>query len=110
MLKTGKWWKLPLAGLVLVIGAVVLFDTGAGSAKTCEELVPHIIDLSKKNTNPLAAKLLKLYDIQTRDPSGDRVLRCVAKAKMNRGDIDRMVSFYIQEDSDGDRFYGFKIQ
>ena len=97
-------------GVVLVGGALVLFDTGAGSSQTCEELAPHIIDLSKKNTNPLAAKLLKLYDIQTSDPSGDRILSCIAKARMNRGGIDRMVSFYIQEDSDGDRFYGFKMQ
>ena len=105
----GWWWKLPtilLAGIEIIL----VFGSQEGSMKTCSDLSPDIISLSKKQNSPFARKILKLYDIKEQKVSGKRILNCTAMAKLNRGDRDRTIDFYIEQDADGDRFYGFKMR
>ena len=103
----GWWWKLPVILIVLVVGAVLLSE--GGSVDTCESLGKSVIQLSKKQQGPLSREILKLYDITTLEASGQRVLNCTATAKLNRGE-DQTVSFYLEEDSDGDLFQGYRLE
>ncbi len=69
----------------------------------CEDLIPQVIKLSKDNAkdNPFARPILKIYEPTETGRTTAR-LDCEADAKWN---FDR-VAFFIEEDSDGDRFIG----
>lgn len=72
---------------------------------SCDELAPQIIELTEEQEGPFSAKILKLYDIEEVEPLG-YVLRCQATAKWNRIHDDGVITFYIEEDKDGDQFIG----
>ena len=104
--------KKVLGIIFLVIVVVVVFGvlgSGGGQAiETCEDLAPRIIELSKEKRGPFNAQILKLYDIKKNDTQNTkRVLDCIATAKTDRSD-DAVISFYLEEDSDGDRFIGYE--
>ena len=104
-----KFAKLVLgAGLVILLISSLQNYNPSKARETCEDLQSDIIELSKENRNPFSAKILKLYDIKE-VPSEKYVLHCEATAKWNRGD-NSSVSFYVEEDEDGDRFIGYKAQ
>lgn len=104
-----KFTKFVLGiGLVILLISILSTHKPSKVATTCEDLQSEIIELSKENRNPFSAKILKLYDIKE-VPSEEYVLHCRATAKWNRGDSSS-VSFYIEEDKDGDRFIGYKAQ
>ena len=102
-----------LLSAILIIVAVVIFLDSQGPVKavnTCEDLSSSIIELSKENKGPFSAKILKLYNIKENDanPSG-KILDCTATAKTDRsGDV--VINFFLEEDTDGDRFIGYKMQ
>ena len=73
---------------------------------TCGDLEGRIIKLSGENKNPFAREILKLYDIKEVSRTPTR-LECTADAKWNRGD-NGPVYFHIEEDEDGDLFFGYR--
>ena len=104
--------KKVLGIIALVIVVVVVFGvlgSGGGQAiETCDDLAPRIIELSKEKKGPFNAEILKLYDIKKNATQNtNRVLDCIATAKTDRSD-DAAVSFYLEEDADGDRFIGYQ--
>ena len=98
---------------VLVVGVVVVALLGeqSGSARppTCQELSTSIVELSKKSTNPFAAKIVKLYEIRPYEPKGaGRAVDCRAEALWDRGGDKSTIEFHLMEpDADGDQTYGY---
>ena len=74
--------------------------------ESCEELQPRIVRLSEGNKNPMAPRILKLYEVTEVDRTETK-LTCHAVAKWNRGE-DSPVAFYMELDVDGDAFIGYK--
>ena len=106
-----KILKFLLSAILIIVGVVIFLGINSqGPVKTCEDLSPSIIELSKENKGPFSAKILKLYNIKENDanPSG-KILDCTATAKTNRSE-DVVINFFLEEDSDGDRFIGYKMQ
>ena len=100
-------WALGLIGVVVVV-ALIGDGENVSETVTCGELSKHIMELSKEQKNPLKATMLKMYDIQEVSPPAEgRVLDCTADIKWDRGDNSR-ISFYIEQDSEGSQFYGYK--
>ena len=97
-----------LAGVVIVIG-ILESDTGS-PIETCEDLAPSIIEMSEEKRGVFSRRILKMYDInRNATPGKNRLLECTATAKADRGgDID--ITFYMEEDADGDRFIGYQQQ
>lgn len=100
--------KKILGVLAIVVVVVIVFGVlgsgGGSTTETCDDLAPHIIKLSEENKDPSAAKILKLYDIKKNDTqNAKRVIDCIATARTDRTD-DAPISFYLEEDADGDRF------
>ena len=105
-----KWyksWWIRIPAIIIAAIIVVMQFVPSGPIDTCEALSPKIIDLSEDQTSPFKRTILKLYDITTENNGEMQVLNCSAMAKFNRGDNSK-ISFYVQKDADGDRFYGFK--
>ena len=101
-----------LVGIIAISVPVFLVFLGLGgcqgSIATCEDLAPHIINLSEEQKWPFSAKILKLYDIKARAATNTgQKLNCTANAKMNRGD-NATIQFHLEEDSDGDQFIGYE--
>ena len=97
---------------VVIVVVVVLGVLGGGSQpiETCEDLAPRIIELSKEKRGPFNPQILKLYDIKKNDTQNtNRPIDCIATAKTDRSD-DVVVSFYLEEDADGDRFIGYNTK
>ena len=95
-----------VAGVVIVIG---IFESDVGGPiETCEDLAPGIIEMSEEKRGLFSTKILKMYDInQNASPDKNRLLECTATAKMDRGG-DVGITFYMEEDADGDRFIGMQ--
>lgn len=106
----------------VIIGSVVLavflftdfsknienFFQDISSIKTCKDLSPRIIKLSKENQNPFASKILKMYEIrESAYKDGAKILNCTARAKWDRGG-ESIVNFHLEKDKDGDYFIGYK--
>ena len=102
---------------IMAIGATVLLVTlGLGGCQgssvhptiaTCEDLAPHIVNMTEEHRWPYSPKILKLYDIRAiaATNAGQR-LSCTANARMSYGD-NATVHFHLEEDSDGDQFIGY---
>ena len=109
-----KLFKILVLGVVGVVGGIIvigIFESdGGGSIETCEDLAPSIIEMTEEKRGPFNRRILKMYDInQNATPSKNRLLECTATAKMDRGgDVD--ITFYMEEDADGDRFIGYQQQ
>ncbi len=73
----------------------------------CGGLVPKIIDMSESNKDPLASKILKVYNAKEVTRSNRR-LECEGIARTSSDGWSR-VSFHIEEDWDGDRFIGYSL-
>ena len=101
-LKTSLKVIAALVGLALVASAMGLFDSSA-APETCDELAPHITELSKKQV-----EILKLYDIKGHDPEDQSgvVLLCTATARTVVADGIRIM-FQMEKDADGDLFYKY---
>lgn len=93
--------------LLITLGMCIIALAGCGNIETCEELAPHIIELSEQNADSYPGKILKIYDI--REVSGTNELDCSATARMSRGG-DTTIKFYIEEDADGDRFIYYQAR
>ena len=106
--KRGLWWKLPAIGVIVIVAVSMLSDNG--TIETCDDLAPRIIDLSKEQKNPFSPSILKIYDITEQEKTGNQILNCHGNAKLSRGDLDPNVNFYLQQDDDGDRFFGYNIE
>ena len=119
--------KKVLGILAIVVVVVVVFgllsSCGGKAIRTCDDLAPHIIEMSKKERGPLHAKILKLYEIKgpfnaeilklaeikkSDTRYAKRVLNCIATAWTDRSD-EAPISFYLEEDVDGDRFIGYQM-
>ena len=114
MRKVLKWAGIGCGGLlgllVLVVIIVVVASGGAvGTPETCDELAPEVIKLSAERESPFAGRILKFYDIEELEASGEYILRCRARATRSRGG-DANVVFYMTEDDDGDRFIGMRTE
>ena len=97
--------------ILIALGMCIIALTGCGSSdsaavsiETCEELAPHIIELSEQNADSYPGKILKMYYI--REVPGTNELDCSATAKMSRGG-DTTIRFRLEEDADGDQFIGY---
>ena len=77
--------------------------------ETCEELAPRIMKLSEERESPFSGRVLKFYDMEELEATGEYTLRCRAKAKRSRGG-DAYLIFYTIEDEDGDSFIGMKAE
>ena len=96
------WWSSVSGGGLVVI-------------ETCDDLVPHIVELSNEADRPL--RIFQLYDVTDRKglaqalrPDRERrrnVLFCHAVAATN---VDAELGFYfwLEEDGEGNSFYGFR--
>ena len=73
---------------------------------TCEDLAPHIIELSEENEGPSSVEILKMYDMKERPPR-DYDLECTANALLSSGD-DTPITFHMWTDKDGDQFVGYE--
>ena len=99
---------------ILVAGGIWIWGIVAGGPDThkpmgqvqCEDLIPQVISLSEDNQNALRPAILKVYDARRVSRSASRV-ECEGRAKMSRGDMQGLI-FYLEEDSDGDRFIGYE--
>ena len=98
---------------VVVVVLSVLGSCGGLAIKTCEDLAPHIIELSKEK-GPYNAQILKFYDIRrlydikkNNTQNAKTVIDCTATAKTDRTP-DATINFYLEEDADGDRFIGYR--
>ena len=98
-----------IAIVVVVVVGMSILDSGGGQAiETCEDLAPHIIELSEEKRGPFNAQILKFYDIKKNDTQNTkRVIDCIATAKTDRSE-DAVINFYLEEDADGDRFIGYE--
>lgn len=76
--------------------------------KTCEELSPRVIKMSKENENRLLGKILKMSNIQKNNQQNDFIHDCVADALWSRGNIDPKVRFALKQDKDGDYILRYK--
>ena len=76
--------------------------------ETCEELAPRIMKLSEERESPFSGRVLKFYDMEELEATGEYTLRCRAKAKRSRGGDASVFFFYTTEDEDGDSFIGMK--
>ena len=104
-----KATHLLMAGMLIVVGfGCDLKSASFVFSETCEDLSPHIIELSKeKNTGILNISILKMYDIKESSSEGtNRLLNCLAVALFDSGGRMR-VNFYMLQDEDGDYFYGY---
>ena len=97
-----------LAVGVLAVTACGEFET-PNKIDTCDDLVPLVIKLSEDSDNPFVAKILKISEVTEGTASGEITLQCNGQARWSSGGDDP-IDFYILEDADGDRFYGFKRQ
>ena len=96
-----------VALLVIILFAFTGCGTSLTTPETCEDLAPEIIELSEDNVGPFSAAIIKLYEIEEVKGSSDKILDCEATARWSRGD-DSEIEFYMEEDSDGDRFIGYR--
>ena len=80
--------------------------TSALPIQDCEKLGPRIIDLSEKNENPFAGRILKLYEIAEVSRTETR-LDCQATAKWSKGG-DNAIRYHVEVDADGDAFIGYE--
>lgn len=98
--------------ILLIIIGVFLLDRAMNNYEensrvdTCDQLAPHIVELSKERDDSLQPKILKLYDIKE-ESHRDRELNCIATARWSRGNKSQIV-FYRFRDKDGDSFIGYK--
>ena len=101
--------KLMATVALMVISLLVFTGCGASltTPETCEDLAPMIIELSEDNEGPFSGRIIKLYEIDEVRGASDRVIDCKANAKWSRGG-DSGINFYMEEDSDGDRFIGYE--
>ena len=100
--------------IVVVVVFGVLVSCGGQAIRTCEDLAPRIIDLSKERRGPSNAGILKFYDItRLYDIKNDntqkakKVIDCIATAKTDRT-ADTTINFYLEEDAAGDQFIGYR--
>ena len=91
--------------IVVIVVLMALGGGGSGIPQTCEELAPRIIELSEDDD---LVSILKLSSIRKIENT-EYALECSAAAKMSRGG-DSTISFYIEQDEDGDMFYGYQPQ
>ena len=97
-----------LIGLIVVL-VLVFGGGGEGVPKTCEELAPRIVDLSTEKKGPLRPVILKLYQVETVPPSGDRVLNCRAEGLLDTGAENVRVNFALKRDAEGEHFIGYDL-
>ena len=107
--------NFPNSARVMLVGVLLVLMAGCSAISfkdmaeiQCEDLVPEVIDLSKRNRNPLAQDILKIYNVSETSRTSKR-LACEGTARWSRDD-DMRVTFYIEEDQDGDRFIGYRGQ
>ena len=74
--------------------------------ETCNDLAPHIIELSEENHNVFSPGILKMYDIQNVEPT-DYTLECIADAKWSTGGTSPL-RFHMETDGAGDTFIGYE--
>ena len=90
---------------------VVLMQTANVSLSSwnCESLSEEVISLSRENADSFTPEILKIYEIQETFRSSTRV-ECSGRARLSSG-IDSTVPmvFHIQQDEDGDLFYGYEV-
>lgn len=109
-----KWTGIGCGGLLALVVIVIIIGVIASGGvattlETCEELAPEIIKLSEERENPFAGRILKFYEIEELEATGEYILRCRARATRSRGG-DADVIFHMTEDEDGDRFIGMESQ
>lgn len=112
MLKWADKRQRGFIGLLVFVAVIAVAASGCENLslpETCEELAPRIIQLSEEREGPFTARILKFYDIEELEASGDYILKCWARAKTSRGG-DSDVIFHMTEDEDGDRFIGMEPQ
>ena len=101
-----------VVGVAILLNAIGLFDSGGAPPETCEELAPHILELSKKQV-----EILKLYDVENHNPEDWKealgpgnvervVLLCTATARTTLVDGSKIL-FLMEKDSDGDLFFRY---
>lgn len=102
--------------ILIALGMCIIALVGCGnsdgataSIETCEELAPHIIELSEQSADSYPGKILKMYDIKDVIGTGTNDLDCSATGRMSRGD-DTTIRFHLVEDADGDRFIGYQVR
>ena len=74
--------------------------------ETCNDLAPHIIELSEENQNVFRSRILKMYDVQKIEPT-DYTLECIADAKWSTGGTSPL-RFHMEIDGSGDTFIGYE--
>ena len=97
---------IAMLAIALFLASVLpeVFDEG-GTPRTCEELAPRITTMSEERESLFSPRILKFYDIQELEATGDDILSCRARATGSGGN-DTTITFYLKEDEDGDRFIG----
>lgn len=95
-----------VAIIIAIIALAAVDDTTFKSFEdfTCEDLVDKVIELSKEKGN---IEILKIYSPrEIKDSSYE--LECEATAQTDKGEKD--IRFQLEEDKDGDWFYGFQYK
>lgn len=80
------------------------------SSWNCERLSEEVTYLSREKADSFKPEILKIYEIRETFRSSSRV-ECSGRARLSSG-IDSnfpLVAFHIEQDEDGDLFYGYEI-
>jgi hypothetical protein len=59
-------------------------------------LAPHTIEASEKQETPLSGRIIKFYEIEDLDPSGEFILRCSARARAAQPRVG-YVDFFLHD-------------
>ena len=96
-------------GVAIVIATIALATVDNTTFKsfddfTCEDLTDKVIELSKERGD---VEILKIYS-PTEVEDSEYELECEATAQTSKGEKD--IRFQLEQDADGDWFYGFQYR
>lgn len=102
--------------LIAIMMSVVACDASSGtftsiSDTTCEELKQDIIEFNAEVTaeDPSKSKILKIYDGVREIRRTSKRLECEGEVRVNTGG-STAIEYHLEEDSDGDFFYGYRLK